>query len=149
MKFSVEGRVIASGTLERQIRQHQGEVWHYLRTLGCDREAANDLTQEAFLVILRKGFRFDDPHGAKRYPRQTAKYLFLDQCRANGRSPWDKDSEAWAEAVDAAWEQPVATDTETWLAALKRCRARLEGRRRSHCSMASVWPGQTWRRSWG
>ena len=86
MKFSTGSPALDQVNLEEQIRRHQGDVWHFLRTLGCDRDEAADLTQESFLVALRKGFVFESPHGARRYLRQTAKYLFLDSCRKNGRS---------------------------------------------------------------
>ena len=129
MNFSAEGRVIDTATLERRIREHQTSVWHYLRTLGCDADAASDLTQETFLVALRKGLQFDDPAGARRYLRQTAHYLFLDHCRSNGRSRWEEESQAWARAVDGAWDESGDGDTERWLDALRACREKLEGRR--------------------
>ncbi len=129
VNFSTEARALDPATLGRRIREHQASVWQYLRVLGCDREAASDLTQEAFLVALRKGLCFEDPPGAQRYLRQTAHYLFLDHCRANGRSKWQSDSQAWARAVDAAFDEVDDGNVERWLAALGACREKLEGRR--------------------
>ena len=126
VNFSAEG-VIDPATLERQIRRHQAEVWQFLRILGCDGEAARDLTQETFLVALRKGITFESPPGARRYLRQTARYLFLDHCRRNGGTRWDQDSQAWAGVVEAGWDE--AGTSEHWLEALGRCREKLEGRR--------------------
>lgn len=129
VNFSAEGRVIDTATLERHIREHQASVWHYLRTLGCDPDVASDLTQETFLVALRKGLRFEEHAAARRYLRQTAHYLFLDHCRSNGRSKWEAESQAWARAVDGAWEESGEGNLEVWLEALRVCREKLEGRR--------------------
>jgi RNA polymerase sigma-70 factor (ECF subfamily) len=110
------------------LHRHRGEVWHYLRVLGCDPQAADDLCQETFLVALRKRVRFRGAAEAAVYLRRTARFLFLEHRRRRGRSREEIGSDAWVDAVDASFEASAPHDV--WLAALERCRARLEGRRR-------------------
>ena len=39
--------------LERLVREHQAELWRYLRYLGSDAARAEDLVQETFLRVWR------------------------------------------------------------------------------------------------
>ena len=50
------------------LQAHQVGVWRYLRYLGCDADETDDLVQETFLVVLRKGFE-------QRSRSETAAYL--------------------------------------------------------------------------
>ncbi len=106
------------------------DVWHYLRLCGCDAETADDLTQEAFLVALRKGVTPEPERGARRYLRRTARFVLLQHRRRVARERWERGSEAWLDVVDEVWEERQAADhLDGWLAALRRCRAKLTGRR--------------------
>ena len=41
---------------EELIRKYQHGIWRYLRVLGCEASLAEDITQETFLRVIRKGF---------------------------------------------------------------------------------------------
>lgn len=127
MRFASDP-AIHSTEVEQCVRRHQAGVWHYLRLLGADPEAADDLAQETFLVMLRKGFVAKAPEATACYLRRTARFLFLEHRRRSKSGRWEQDSGAWDDAVDAAWAAGRARDlTEEWLAALRRCRDRLAG----------------------
>ena len=41
---------------ERLIVEHQAGVWRFLRAAGCEPNLADDLTQEAFVMVLQRPF---------------------------------------------------------------------------------------------
>lgn len=53
-------------------------LWRYVRTLGADAAAADDVVQEAFVVVLRRE-RFDasSPRAVFHFLRTTARYVWL------------------------------------------------------------------------
>ncbi len=63
------------------VSKHQKSVWKYLRMLGCEEHQAQDLTQEVFLVVLRKPFQVRSDRETNSYLRKTARYLFLTWAR--------------------------------------------------------------------
>lgn len=127
VQFSVETATADPPAAAEVIRRHQVEVWHYLRTLGCDPETADDLSQETFLVALRKQAEFASPAAARAYLRRTARFLFLEHRRKAGRRREVIGTDAWIEAVDASFA--LSEPHDHWLSALARCREALEGRR--------------------
>lgn len=74
-------------------------VWRYLRTLGCDAATADDLTQDAFVVVLeRQGFDASNVDAAFGFLRTTARHLWLRSAR---RSLTTRE----VEAADRVWEE--------------------------------------------
>jgi len=85
------------------VREHQADVWRYLRFLGCDPCEAEDLCQETFLEILRRPFdRRSRPETAA-YLRKVARSQMLMLRRSQGRNPvrvnLEKIEQVWAEAT--------------------------------------------------
>jgi RNA polymerase sigma-70 factor (ECF subfamily) len=70
---------------EALVRRHVRGVWRFLRVLGCTADEADDLTQEAFLVALRKGTGDRDEREVAAFLRQTARHLWLRSRRQQGR----------------------------------------------------------------
>jgi len=113
-------------SIEQLVQAHHAGVWRYLRVLGCTREQADDLTQETFLVVIRKGFEEIDPAATAAYLRKSARYLWLDSCRNTAtRREVDLDG---AEAVMKQFDHDGGN---TWVDALRRCIDRLHGKTRA------------------
>src|SRR5690606_3133197 len=101
--------------------------WRHLRFLGAPPPLADDLTQEAFLVLLRRppADRGDDALGA--WLRGTARNLF----RSSGRTPRPGIVLADDGRLEDAWlalEHGELGDRRR--AALDACVERLDGRAR-------------------
>lgn len=83
------------------IEAHQAGVWRYLRSLGCERELANDITQETFLAVMQKPFDNYDPRATAAYLRTVARNLFISAMRKAGRMVVVED----VEAIDVTWHR--------------------------------------------
>ena len=103
--------------------RHRDTVWRYLRVLGCDPALADDLTQDTFVVALRRqDFDTSDPVAALAFLRITARHLWL---RSRHRRVGDREV---AEA-DAVWlETNGDGDGTPRLLALRQCLAKLPPR---------------------
>jgi RNA polymerase sigma-70 factor, ECF subfamily len=111
--------------LETLVREHHAGVWRFLRLIGCTREQADDLTQETFLVVIRKGFEDIDPAATAVFLRKTARFEFL-HARRNLRTRREVDLDA-AESVAG---DRLADGGDAYVAALKRCIEELRGKAR-------------------
>jgi len=90
--------------LEGLVRVHQAGVYRYLRYLGADAAAAEDLAQETFIAAY--GSRMpagvaDDPSIAA-WLRGIARNLFLRHCRRSRISPVRADS-SLLDRAEAVW----------------------------------------------
>jgi len=112
-------------TPEQLVRTHYAGIWRYLRLLGCMREQAEDLTQEAFLVAIRKGFEAPEPAAAAAYLRQTARYLWLQSLREQ-RVAREVDLEEAESAILEFGED----GGDAWISALRQCVEKLAGKAR-------------------
>lgn len=100
------------------VRAHQAGVWRYLRLLGCDPTEADDLTQETFLVVLRKGFEVRSAAETGAYLRTVARNRLLMDRRKRRSQPTAVD----LDAAEAVWAQQVGEDgMSDYLAALGEC----------------------------
>ena len=109
------------------VRAHQAAVWRYLRVLGAGRDEADDLVQEAFLVLLRTPLLDHGPAALRTWLRSTARNLFLAQCRAARRTPVGLDEAA----VERAWADYERDDDGAgYRAALTNCLETLPARQR-------------------
>jgi RNA polymerase sigma-70 factor (ECF subfamily) len=109
------------------VEAHQAEVWKYLRFLGCDVALAEDLTQETFLVLLRRPFTEVSRMATSAYLRTVARNLFLQERRRPGSTmnPSDLD------AAEALWLQHYGPDGgHAYLEALRGCIELLDERSR-------------------
>lgn len=100
------------------VREHQADLWRYLRYLGCEASEADDLVQETFLALVRKPPRLRDPGAMAGYLRTAARNQLLMLRRHQGRDLATADLElaenVWAEATEhSRWSD--------WLDALREC----------------------------
>ncbi|HYW78416.1 MAG TPA: sigma-70 family RNA polymerase sigma factor [Thermoguttaceae bacterium] len=115
---------MTAATADRQaemaalVRAHQAGVWRYLRFLGCDPAEADDLTQEAFLVVLRGEFEVRSPAQTAAYLRTVARNRLLMDRRKQRSRPEVVD----LEAAEAVWAEVAGDDgMDGYLAALGEC----------------------------
>jgi RNA polymerase sigma-70 factor (ECF subfamily) len=106
-------------------RRHRLGIWRYLRFLGCDDAAADDLTQETFLAVTRRQPR-DLGHAATNgYLRKTAQNLFLAWSRKHRRQPLVED----LELVESVWREFAGEDEgDAYIEALRGCVNELNGK---------------------
>jgi RNA polymerase sigma-70 factor (ECF subfamily) len=114
----------------RLIETHQTGVWRYLRAMGCDAEAADDLTQETFLKVLQNPFDDYDRRATAAYLRKVAYHLLVTAKRRGGRVTAVEDIEAF-EQLDSRWNAWAGEDEgEALLEALTECLRQLTERAR-------------------
>ena len=114
-------------TLIRLMKEHQADVWRYLRFIGADAATADDVTQDVFIEAYSKPFIDDTRASTGAYLRKAAKHHYLNRIRKHKREV-DAD---WVEEADAAWEALTPCEnTDDRLEALKRCLAKLSERAR-------------------
>jgi len=116
------------------VKAHQAELFRYMRYLGADRAAAEDLVQETFLAAFRSDavpFRSDavpetdDDRTLARWLRGVARNLFLQHCRRSRRTPVTVDAAA-LEQAETTWRGVFLRGGDGFdtVEALRRC---LEG----------------------
>ena len=111
----------------RTLEEHYRPLCRYLRFLGCADVLAEDLAQEAFIVVLSRPPVLHDPGALPAYLRGIARNLFLKALQKSKGEP------AWTDlaAAEEVWD-PVA-DREGWDAyreAVRGCVEGLDGRDR-------------------
>jgi RNA polymerase sigma-70 factor, ECF subfamily len=136
-----EAGTVSSDDVVRLVREHQAEVWRYLRYLGATTELADDLTQEAFLQLLRTPFRDRSVAQTRTWLRTVARNAWVRSFR---RPPF---ALADLDAIEATWDGFAREDggAES-LARLRACVAELAGRARDavrwhyeeRCSRAAI-----------
>ncbi len=109
------------------IERHQRGVWRYLRMLGCDDATADDLTQEAFLRVLRKdNFVEHNDAATAGYLRRTAYNLMVSRHRREGRV------HSYGESIelDEEWDRWAGKDLtgDHAIDILRTCLSRLTDR---------------------
>jgi RNA polymerase sigma-70 factor, ECF subfamily len=113
--------------LARLVREHQADLWRYLRYLGAASEDADDLTQETFLAIARTPFELRSRGETAAYLRTAARNQLLMLRRRQGRECSTVEigaaEEVWAAATPAG-------DTSGRMDALSECYEALAGRAR-------------------
>lgn len=100
------------------VREHQADLWRYLRYLGCEAAEADDLVQETFLALVRQPPELRSPEAMAGYLRTAARNQLLMLRRRQGRELATADLElaenVWAEATDES-------GLSNWLEALADC----------------------------
>lgn len=107
------------------VREHQADLWRYLRYLGAPAEDADDLTQETFLAVARTPFELRTRGETAAYLRTAARNQLLMLRRRQGRQistvELAQAEQAWAAATgDGAYDE--------FLEALKTCCESLAGK---------------------
>ena len=117
---------------ESLIRAHQAEIYRYVRYLGADSAAAEDVVQEVFLAALRGSTPPGMDAGLSgAWLRGIARNLFLQHCRRNRTSPVLADS-SLLERAEAVWagEFLRGDDGFDYVEALRKCLETLTDRQR-------------------
>lgn len=109
------------------VREHQADMWRYLRYLGAAPSDADDLTQETFLAVARTPFEHRSRGETAAYLRQAARHRLLMLRRRQGREIAAVELAA-AEETWAAFHP--AGDSSELLEALQACCEALAGRAR-------------------
>lgn len=121
------------------IAEHQNQVWRYLRYLGAERPEADDLTQETFLAVARRGFEQRGRLQTASYLRTVARNQLLMLRRTQRRRistvSFEKTAFEAAESVWAAAEQ-TGGGFEGQVLALRECVDKLDGRAREVIELA-------------
>ncbi|MBP8300758.1 MAG: RNA polymerase sigma factor [Planctomycetes bacterium] len=118
-------RTIDEQDVIRLVREHQTEVWRYLRYLGATAELADDLTQETFLQLLRAPCEDRGPAARAAWLRTVARNLFVKSFR---RPPF---ALAELDTIEAAWTGFARDDEgQESLVRLRSCLEQLDGRAR-------------------
>ncbi|MBL9077727.1 MAG: RNA polymerase sigma factor [Planctomycetes bacterium] len=118
-------RSITEADVTRLVQQHQAEVWRYLRFLGASAELADDLTQEAFLQLLRAPFEERTPAATAAWLRTVARNAYVKAFR---RPPFEL---AELDEIEAVWTGFAGADAgQQALDRLRLCLERLDGRAR-------------------
>lgn len=107
------------------ITLHQAMVWRYLRSLGAERELADDLTQETFLEIIRRPLEQISDAATAGYLRRVAHNLLISRRRREGRMIVTEN----AQHMETAWSKWAGFDGgEQALEALADCFSQLTQR---------------------
>ncbi len=117
------------------IGAHEAGLYRYLKYLGADHAAAEDLLQETFLTAFRHGNppATEESRRLGAWLRTIARNLFYSHCRKRKRMPVALDHTA-LEAAEAAWQgwaDRDGEDMETRLARFRRCLENTNGRNRT------------------
>jgi RNA polymerase sigma-70 factor (ECF subfamily) len=109
------------------VREHQADLWRYLRYLGAAADDADDLTQETFLSVARTPFELRSRGETAAYLRTAARNQLLMLRRRQGR----QISTVELTAAEEVWAEATAGGGfNEFLDALSACRETLVGRAR-------------------
>lgn len=108
---------------ETTVQRHVAGVFRFARCLGADRDLAEDLVQEAFVVAWRKGKLGLPERALAAYLRRSVQLLWLERRRDRAR-----DEAAIAALALQQWETEVDGDGSELVAAMRACVQRLRGR---------------------
>lgn len=117
-----KGMIVATADRQAEmaalVRAHQAGVWRYLRFLGCDPNEADDLVQETFLAVFRKGFEVRSPAETAAYLRTVARNRLLMARRKQRGRPAAVD----LKAAESVWARVAGKDgMSDYLVALGDC----------------------------
>ncbi len=114
--------------LDRIIREHQGEVYRYLRYLGADGSTAEDLAQDTFLAASGSPTEIAGWHSGRRaaWLRGIARNKWLAEHRRMRASPVSADSqtlERYAQDAESVWTREFlgGGDGFEYQEALRKC----------------------------
>lgn len=123
----MEAVMTREDALIRLMKDHQADVWRFLRLIGCDSALADDLTQETFLYIFRNPIDEISHAATAAYLRKAARNLLLNRRRKEGR-----EHALDVEAAEAAWVGLTPTGRgDDRLEALQQCLEKLAERARN------------------
>ncbi len=118
-------RLVSTDDVTRLVQTHQAEVWRYVRFLGASAELADDLTQDAFLQLLRAPFVERSHQETVGWLRRVVRNLYVKSFR---RPPF---AVAELDAIESTWDVFAGDDGGAeGLEHLRACVEQLTGRAR-------------------
>jgi RNA polymerase sigma factor (sigma-70 family) len=124
----MEALMTREEALIRLMKEHQSDVWRYLRFIGCEAMLAEDLTQEVFIYVFRNPIEEISRNHTAAYLRKSARNRFLNWMR---RAKREVSIEA-LDAADTAWDALTPLErSDDRLDALERCLEKLGERARN------------------
>jgi RNA polymerase sigma-70 factor (ECF subfamily) len=107
--------------LERLVLRHQRTVQRFLRALGADAAAADDLAQDVFVLAWEKRVLLADEHAMAAWLVRTARHLWLREVRFARRRAARESI-----AIERLWlDRCVGDGGDRFLRALGACRRQL------------------------
>jgi len=117
---------------ERLVERHQAGIWRYLRAMGCDANEADDLTQDTFVLVLRRPFTNHGDVATSAYLRRVALNRLISVRRKSGREHLVGE----LQELDIVWDRLAGSDQgEAMLEALQLCLKSLADRSRRALDM--------------
>ena len=118
--------------VRRLVEDHQAGVWRYLRSLGCEANLAEDITQDTFLSVLEKPFQQYSSAATAAWLRRVAYNRFITIRRRAGKVTAVED----IESLNVEWTRLAEDDGgEELLSALRECLRGLSERARRALQM--------------
>jgi RNA polymerase sigma-70 factor (ECF subfamily) len=87
--------------------RHAGEVYGYARRIVGDGAAAEDVSQEVFLTVVRRGVTFDRTRAFRPWLLTLVRNKSIDWLRARSKRP---ETKLAGEALEAMAEQVAASE---------------------------------------
>ncbi len=101
-ELALAARQGCAHAVERFVRATRLDVWRYVAHLSGDRQAADDLTQETYLRVLRSLPRFEGRSSARTWLLSIARRTVVDRFRLLRSRPRLMDSGDWQLAAELA-----------------------------------------------
>lgn len=117
-RSATAAKVPCHATVESLVQQHQDGLWRYLRAMGCDSAAAEDIVQDTFVTLLRTPYEDQGEAALAGFLRTIARNFFISRQRRERRVR----SVAEVEEIDHRWTEWVGDGSGDELVdALKSC----------------------------
>jgi RNA polymerase sigma-70 factor (ECF subfamily) len=111
--------------LIRLMREHQADVWRWLRYLGADAATADDITQETFIELYRNPITENSRAQTSAWLRKAARHRYLNSLRGRKLHPLPH-----VVSAEAPWLALTPESSDSRIEALERCLEKLSERAR-------------------
>ena len=113
------------------VRTHQKALFYFILSLVRDRQQAEDLTQEVFMVAHRRRHDFQPGGPVAAWLYGIARNLVLAELRQRRRRPVPLDQTTLVSLGDAFAEAQATTrHADDWLVGIEECMGRLDEKNR-------------------
>lgn len=101
-ELALAARHGSAQAVDRFVRATRPDVWRYVARLSGDHQAADDLTQETYLRVLRGLPRFEGRSSARTWLLSIARRAVVDRFRLTASRPRLADAADWQLAAELA-----------------------------------------------